>query len=106
MDEILRILHPSLPTMSCENTCVGRSVPMKFKLNTNSTPDWSRSKKVFIPLVASSSSAYSLSVVALGLLPPAPFIKMSHLPNSLSTASRHFSSESLMSTLASNPLAV
>ena len=30
-------------------------------------------------------SKYSLAVVALGLFPPAPLIRMSHAPNSLST---------------------
>ena len=85
--EILRIEHSFLPTISLANTCEGNKVPMKFKLKTNSTPPLSKSKNVLIFLAASSNSAYSLSVVARGLFPPAPLIKISHKPNSLTTSS-------------------
>ena len=78
---------------------------MKFKLKTNSTPLVSKSKNVLISFVASSSSAYSLSVVALGLLPPAPLTKMSQGPNSSKTCLWHSSNDSLDKTFAEKPFA-
>ena len=47
-------------------------MPRKFKLNTKPTPLASKSKNDLVSLSISPISKYSLSVVALGLLPLAP----------------------------------
>ena len=85
IEEIFKILHPSLSTISWAKICVGSNVPMKFRLNTNSTPLGSKSKKEIVSASISPCSKYSLSVVARGLFPPAPLI--SHVPRSAKTAS-------------------
>ena len=87
-----------LSTMSLAKTWVGSRVPWKFSLNTKSTPLGSRSKKVFWPSLA--SCWYSLSVVARGLLPPAPLTRMSQGPRSWSTWAWTASRASGSSTLA------
>ena len=87
IEEIFKILHPSLSTISWAKICVGSNVPMKFRLNTNSTPLGSKSKKEIVSASISPCSKYSLSVVARGLFPPAPLIRISHVPRSAKTAS-------------------
>ena len=77
MLEMFRMLQPARPTIWRANACVGSKVPMKFRLNTISTPLSSRSKKVTVSLSRSAISKYSLSVLARALLPPAPFTRIS-----------------------------
>ena len=103
---MLIIEQPSLPIICGTNACVGISVPRKLRLNTNSTPDSSRSKKLFVSASISPISKYSLSVVARGLLPPAPFTKISHLPSSFSTFSATSLQMFLSSTLHLNAFAI
>src|SRR5690625_2347557 len=82
MDEILMTVACSFVAMSLPKTWDGISVPRKLSLNTKSMPSVSSSKK---SLTFGSSilsvSRYSSSVDADGLLPPAPFTRMSHVPN-------------------------
>ena len=47
MEEMLRMAPSFFSSMSWAKTWVGSSTPRKFKLNTNSTPAGSRSKKLF-----------------------------------------------------------
>ena len=90
--------HPFLPSISFANTCVGINVPKKFKSNTNLTPLSSNAKKSFS--YSLPSSCVSLDVVALGLLPPAPLIKISTLPRSAFIAFLTSSRLSFSKTLA------
>ena len=73
-------------------TCVGSSVPRKLRLNTKFTPAGSRSKKVLTLSSGSPSKSsgnrYSFVVCAFGLLPPAPFRRISAPPNVSSTCAR------------------
>ena len=82
MELMFRMLQPGRPTIWRAKAWVGIRVPMKFRLNTNSTPALSRSKKLLVSPSMSPSSKYSLSVVARGLLPPAPFKSTSQGPKS------------------------
>ena len=66
-------------------------------MNTNSIPALSKSKNVFVSAL-NPTSWNSLSVVARGLFPPAPFTKTSTVPRSLFTASRTASNDSFSST--------
>ena len=77
--EIFKILQPSFPIICFAKICVGIRTPRKLGLNTNDTPSASKSKKLFVSASISPVSKYSLSVVALGLFPPAPFISKSQL---------------------------
>ena len=61
--DIFIILQSFLSTISRANSCVGNSVPIKFKLNTNSAPDCSRSKKL---LVSASISRFVILFVCRG----------------------------------------
>ena len=78
MDEML-MMFPPVFTMSAANTCVARNAVIMLRSNTNFKPLSSRAKKSLIPLV--SGVMYSLSVVALGLLPPAPLMRKFTAPN-------------------------
>ena len=99
------MLAPFLLTISSANTCVGIRVPMKFKLNTKETPSASRSKNVFI-CPRSSGTKYSSSVVAFGLLPPAPLIKISQVPKSAAIWSLTACTLAFSSTLHLYPFAI
>ena len=87
MLEMFMMLQPGRPTICRAKACVGSRVPMKFRLNTISTPLSSRSKKVTVSSSRSAISKNSLSVLARGLLPPAPFTRMSQGPRSAITSS-------------------
>ena len=67
-----------------------------------------RSKKLLPSAspVRSSGKRYSLSVVARGLLPPAPFIRISIFPKAAMTASQAAKILSFSSTLHTNACAV
>ena len=69
---------------------------MKFSSKTNLTPPASRSKKSLSTCF--SKVQYSLSVVARGLFPPAPLMRMSVTPKSFSISSRTASRFSLSRT--------
>ena len=82
------IVAPSLFIISLANSCDGSNVPKKFKSNTNLTPSGSKSKNVVNSSFSKSSgNKYSLLVVPFGWFPPAPFINISHGPNSFDTIS-------------------
>ena len=100
-------MQPPVSSMSVANACVVSSVPRKFRLNTNETPSWSRSKndRAFSSSI-SSLLKYSLVVVPFGLLPPAPLMSTSHGPNFSSTTSCAFFRLSLSSTFACTAMAL
>ena len=79
--------------ISLANTCVQSTAVSMLRSNTNLKPASSRSKKDFAPSTA--SAAVSLSVVHLGLLPPAPFISIVTLPNAFSMTPFAFSMSAL-----------
>ena len=57
IEEMLMIMPSFASAISLANTCVVKSVPVKFKSNTKRIPSGSKSKKVLRPSIARSPSS-------------------------------------------------
>ena len=86
IEDMFIIVQPSLPTISSANTCVGSSVPIKLRLNTNSTPEVK---------IKECNQPFGIRIFGIkilfcgccsGIVAARTVYSMSHFPNFLLTA--------------------